>query len=159
VAAAFASGRHVSRRLPAAVARTGIGLALHGGLCSFAGRGTPLAVVVLRPGTGRGSARLGVILPRPDFGRGLARLAVLVPRPGPGRGFARLGGIDPTHAVGWGPAGVDGHGAWLPEKQGDGEEECFGGTCGEGHCGKQQGASAGRAHGNLHYAWTDSRLR
>src|SRR5262249_10343000 len=47
-------------------------------------------------------------------------------------------------------------GVWAPDEQGDGEKECFGGTgacccSGEGHCGKHEGGSAGRAHGNLHW--------
>src|SRR4029450_2757115 len=100
-------------------------------------------------GPGRALAGLAVLVPRPGPGRALAGLAVLVPRPGPGRGLARLDGIDR-----WAVAGVDGYGAWPPEEQADGEEECFGGTgtCGcrgEDHCGKHQGGSAGRAHGNL----------
>src|SRR5262249_35354929 len=145
VAAAFASGRlglgaPASLRLPPAVAGIGVGLCFCGGLCSLPGPGTRLAVVVLRPGPGRG----------------LAGLVVLVPRPGPGRGLVRLDGIDPTHPFGWAPAGVDGYGVWAPDEQGDGEKECFGGTgtcccSGEGHCGKHEGGSAGRTHGNLHW--------
>src|SRR5215471_6191317 len=142
VAAVFATGRLVlyaptSLGLPAAVAGIGVRLGFRGRLCSLPGPRT-LAVVVLRTGPGRG----------------LARLAVVVPRPAPSRGFARLDGIAPTHAFGW--ASVEGHGARRPEKQADGEEECCGGTgtCGrrcEGHCGKYQGGSTGRAHGNLHW--------
>src|SRR5262249_41406351 len=50
-----------------------------GRLCSLPGLRTPLAVVVLRTGPGRGLARLAVVVPRPG-----PRLAVLlVPRPGP----------------------------------------------------------------------------
>src|SRR5215831_2133357 len=183
VAAAFARGRLVlyaptSLRLPAAVAGIGVRLGFRGRLCSLPGPRTlavvvlrtgpgrglaRLAVVVLRTGPGRGLARLAVLVPRPGPSRGLARLAVLVPRPGPSPGFARLDGIAPTHAFGW--ASVEGHGARRPEKQADGEEECCGGTgtcdrrC-EGHCGKYQGGSTGRTHGNLHWgAWTDSHLR
>src|SRR5215472_13898852 len=74
-----------------------------GRLCSLPGLRTPLAVVVLRTGPGRGLARLAVVVPRP--GPGLA--VVLVPRPGPSPGF-----VAPTHAFGWASVGVDGNGAW-----------------------------------------------
>src|SRR5262249_31983920 len=95
VAAAFASGRLVlyaptSLRLPPAVAGIGVRLGFRGRLCSLPGLRTPLAVLVLRTGLGRGLARLAVVVLRTGPGRGLARLAVLVPRPGPGRGLARL---------------------------------------------------------------------
>jgi hypothetical protein len=178
-AAAFASGRLVvlyaptSLHLPAAVAGIGVRLGFRGRLCSLPGPRTPLPVVLLRTGPGRGLARLAVLLvPRPGPGRGLARLAVLVPRPGPrlavllvprpGPRLAVLlvpgpgpspGFVAPAHAFGW--ASVEGHGARRPEKQADGEE-CRGGTgtCGrrcEGHCGKYQGGSTGRTHENLHW--------
>jgi hypothetical protein len=136
--------------LPAAVAGIGVGLGFRGRLCSLPGSRT-LAVVALRTGLGRGLARLAVVVLRTGPGRGLTRLAVLVPRPGPSPGFARLDSIAPIHAVGWASVGVDGHGAWRPEKKGEGEEECCGGAgiCGcrcERHCGKYQGGSTGRAH-------------
>src|SRR5262245_19818755 len=79
-----------------------------GRLCSLPGLRTPLAVVVLRTGPGRGLARLAVIVLRTGPGRGLARLAVVVPRPGPRLAVVlvpRLGPspgfVAPTHAFGW----------------------------------------------------------
>src|SRR5262245_58227066 len=155
VAAVFAS-------LPAAVAGIGVRLGFRGRLCSLPGPRT-LAVVVLRTGLGRGLARLAVVVLRTGPGRGLAPLAVLVPRPGPRLAVLLVprpgpspGFVAPTHAFGWASVGVDGHGSRRPEKQADGEEECCGGTgtCGrrcEGHCGKYQGGSTVRAHGNLHW--------
>src|SRR5262245_25945045 len=133
-----------SLRLLAAVAGTGVGLGFRGRLCSL-----PAAVASIGVGLGfrgrlcslPGSRTLAVLALRTGLGRGLARLAVLVPRPGPSPGFARLDSIAPIHAVGWASVGVDGHGAWRPEKKGEGEEECCGGAgiCGcrcERHCGK-----------------------
>ena len=76
-AAAFASGRLVldapaSLRLAAAVAGIGVRLGFRGRLCSLPGPRTPLPLVLLRPGPGRGLARLAVLVPRPGPGRGLA---------------------------------------------------------------------------------------
>ena len=110
-AAAFASGWLVldapaSLCLPAAVAGIGVRLGFRSRLCSLPGLRTPVAVVVLRTGPGRGLARLAVLVPRPG-----PRLAVLlVPRPGPSPGF-----VAPTHAFGWAFVGVDGHGARRPK--------------------------------------------
>src|SRR5215831_19797744 len=120
-AAAFASGRLVldaaSLRLPAAVAGIGIRLGFRGRLCSLPGLRTPLAVVVLRTGLGRGLAGLAVVALRTGPGRGLAKLAVLVPRPGPRLAVLLVPrpGVAPTHAFGWASVGVDGHGARRPE--------------------------------------------
>src|SRR5215831_10495477 len=120
-AAACASGRLVldaaSLRLPAAVAGIGIRLGFRGRLCSLPGLRTPLAVVVLRTGLGRGLAGLAVVALRTGPGRGLARLAVLVPRPGPRLAVLLVPrpGVAPTHAFGWASVGVDGHGARRPE--------------------------------------------
>src|SRR5215472_3834791 len=93
-----------------------------GRLCSLPGLRTPLAVVVLRTGPGRGLARLVVLVLRTSPGRGLARLAVVVPRPGPRLAVLLVprpgpspGFVAPTHAFGWASVGVDGHGAWRPE--------------------------------------------
>src|SRR5262249_31762999 len=67
-AAAFASGwllldAPASLCLPAAVAGIGVRLGFRSRLCSLTGLRTPLAVVVLRTGPGRGLARLAVLVP------------------------------------------------------------------------------------------------
>jgi hypothetical protein len=67
-AAAFASGwlvldAQASLCLPAAVAGIGVRLGFRSRLCSLPGLRTPLAVIVLRTGPGRGLARLAVLIP------------------------------------------------------------------------------------------------